>query len=110
MATDLENSIRNAAQKVAEYVEDVSTMTVETKYVMVAADGDVAYDQAKPIARTVIKIDADSESIVPMVEGTTGRLEIDNALLDLHVANVAAATEYRARMLDILVGLLKSYS
>ena len=110
MATDLENSIRNAAQKIAEYVEDVSTMTVETKYVVVAADEAVAFDAAKPIARTVIKIDADSESIVPMVETTPGRLEIDSTLLDLHDANVAAATEYRARMLTILVDLLKSYS
>jgi hypothetical protein len=107
MATDLETSLRSAAEKVAQYVADVATMTVETKSVLVAADGDVKFADARPIARTVAKLDGDSENIIPLRNGGDGELQIDASLLELHQANVRAAIDYRARMLDILVGILK---
>jgi hypothetical protein len=107
MATDLENSLRSAAEQVAKYIADVSTMTVETKYVRVAADGDVQFTDAKPAARTVVRLDGDSESIIPLRLGADGQLQIDASLLDLHRASVAAAIDYRARMLEVLVGILQ---
>ena len=47
MANDLENSIRSAAEKVAAYVDNIATMTVETKYVKVDGNGDV--EEGKPV-------------------------------------------------------------
>jgi len=108
MATELENSIKNAAAKVSEYVADVATMVVETKYVEIGAGGGVDFDQAKPAARTLIKLDGDSETIVPMRAAETGESEVDTVLFDLHERNVATAIDYRASMLDALLGTLKS--
>ena len=53
MATELENSIRNAAAKIAQYVEDVTTMTVQTAYVQMSAGSDADFGHAKPVARTI---------------------------------------------------------
>jgi len=108
MATELENSIKNAAAKVAQYVADVATMTVETKYVEIGPDGDVDFDQAKPAARTIIRLDGDSETVVPMRETETKEFEVDTLLFDLHQSNVTTAIDYRASMLDALLGTLKS--
>jgi len=108
MATELENSIRSAAEKVAGYVEDVATMTVTTQYVQVGADGDVDFDQAKPAARTIIKLDGDCGAVVPMRAAEAGRLEMDATLFDLHQRNVTTAIEYRARILSALLGVLQS--
>jgi hypothetical protein len=107
MASDLENSVRSAAEKVAKYVSDVATMTVETKYVEIGNGGDVDFAQAKPIARTVIRLDGDSDGVVPLVEAETGRMEVDADLMDLHQRNVTTAIEYRARLLNALLGVLR---
>ncbi len=108
MASDLENSIRTAAEKVAKYVSDVATMTVETKYVEIGDSGDVNFAQAKPVARTVIRLDGDSDGVVPMREAETGRMEVDADLMDLHQRNVTTAIDYRARLLDALLSVLRS--
>jgi hypothetical protein len=107
MATDLENSLRQVASKIAQYVDDVATMTVLTQYVVVASNGDVVFDQAKPLARTVLKLDGDSESIVPMRTTAEGRPELDRDLLSLHQANVTTAIDYRARILSALIDALR---
>ena len=107
MATDLETSLRQAASKIAQYVDDVATMTVVTQYVAVESNGDVVFDQAKPLARTVLKLDGDSESVVPMRTTAEGRPELDRDLLNLHQANVSTAIEYRARILSALVDALR---
>jgi hypothetical protein len=109
MATDLETSIRAAAEKAAAYVDNIATMTVETRYVKIGADGDADFTQAKPLARTVVKLDGDSEAILPMRASETGALAVDADLLDLHQRNVSTAIEYRARLLDALTGMLKSF-
>ncbi len=107
MASDLDNSIRNAAEKVAKYVADVATLTVETKYVAVGPAGDVDFQDAKPVARTVIKLDGDSDGVVPMREAESGGLEVDADLMNMHQQNVGTAIEYRARLLDALLGILR---
>lgn len=108
MANDLENSIRSAAEKIAAYVDNIATMTVETKYVKIDAKGDTDFTQAKPIARTVLRIDGDSEAILPVRVGEGGALAVDADLLDLHQQNVVTAIDYRAQLLDALIGMLKS--
>ena len=108
MATDLQNSIRNAAERIVQYIDDASSMTVETKYVIVDAAGDIAFDQAKPLARSDMALDGDNESIVPMRLTEAGRLDLDASLLELHMANVETAIQYRARILAALVDVLTS--
>jgi hypothetical protein len=110
MANELETSLRNAAARIAQYVEDVATLTVETRYIQVSADGNNPdFAEAKPAARTIIKLDSDSTTTVPMRSSqTAGVLEVDAELLAIHQANVDKAIEYRARMLDALLGILRS--
>jgi hypothetical protein len=108
MAGEIDNALRTAASKIAEYVEDAATMTVITQYVKVSPNGDADFTTAKPVARSIVKLDGDSEIVMPLREATagSGRLEVDAGLMDLHERNVAAATEYRARILQALVAAL----
>ena len=107
MANDLENSIRSAAEKIAAYVDNIATMTVETKYVKIDDQGDTDFSKAKPVARTVIRIDGDSEAVLPVRESEDGGLAVDADLLDLHNQNVVTAIDYRAKLLNSLIGMLK---
>jgi hypothetical protein len=108
MASDFDNALRTAAGKIAAYVEDAATMTVITQYVTIAANGDADFTTARPVARTILRLDGDSEAIVPVreTEAGSGRFEPDATLLDLHERNVAAATEYRSRVLQSLIAAL----
>lgn len=109
MANDIENSIKQAAEKIVQYVNDAATLTVETKYVPVGTDGGPAsFDQAKPAARTIIKIDGDSEAIIPLQQ-TDGGLVVDTALFDVHERNVNAAIVYRTKLLNALLDALKEF-
>jgi len=108
MAAELENSIKSAAAKVAQYVADVATMSVETKYVEIGPEGTVDFEHAKPAARTIIRLDGDSETVLPMRESETGEFEVDTLLFDLHESNVTTAIDYRASMLDALLETLKA--
>ncbi len=107
MPTELENSIKMVADCIARYVQDVATLTVETRYVEIGNGGATA-QEGRPAARTVIKLDADSSNVVPLKKSEGGTLEIDTALLQIHDRNVASAIDYRARMLSALLGILQS--
>ena len=39
-----------------------------------------------------------------MRKGTSGALEVDNALFEIHQANVATAIDYRASLLEAMLG------
>jgi hypothetical protein len=110
MANELESSIRDVASKIVKYVEDIAEMKVETNYVQIGADGTVDYSKAKPAARTTIKLDGDSEVIVPVRQSEAGRFEIDSVLLEIHKGNVTTAIDYRARILNALVSAIQSFS
>jgi hypothetical protein len=107
MATELENSLRTAAEKVAKYVQDAAVMEVKTYYVLVSAAKLPDTETERPGAYTMVKLDGDSKTIVPMREGASGAPEIDATLFEIHERNVATATEYRARVLNSLIGLLQ---
>jgi hypothetical protein len=109
MANGLESSIREIASKVVKYVEDVSEMKVETQYVQIGAGGAVDFAQAKPVARTTIKLDGDSEAVIPLRQSAEGRFEVDSVLLDIHKSNVTTAIEYRARILNALMSAIQSF-
>lgn len=86
MANDYLASIRNAAASVAKYIEDAASMEVVTKYVEIGDSASSDFNQAKPVARTIVKLDADSETIFPMRKNKDGVLEVDLGLFDLHQA------------------------
>ncbi len=107
MANELENALKNIAAQVTDYVKDAAMLTVETKYVQVDAGGAINFDQAQAAARTIIKLDGDSEVIVPLRATPAGRPEIDSALFELHERNVAATIDYRTRLLNALLSALQ---
>jgi len=103
MAGELREALKSAAERIAKYVEDVAEMTVETRYVEM---GVASFDDAKVAARTVVKLDGDSQTIVPM-HASDVKLEVDSGLFEVHQQNVQAAIEYRAKMMNALLGVLR---
>ena len=105
MATspELKEALKSAADKIAKYVEDAASMTVETRYVEVGA----ASDESKMLARTIVKLDGDSETILPMKPGPDGLLVVDTVVNEMHQENVQTAIDYRTEMLERLLGVLK---
>lgn len=106
MASELREALKASAERIAKYVEDVAEMAVETHYVEVGA---ASFDEAKLAARTVVKLDGDSQTVIPMQKGEV-KLEVDMALYEVHQQNVAAAIEYRTRMMNSLLSVLRGAS
>jgi hypothetical protein len=107
MPNELEQTLKNIAVQIGEYVKDAATMTVQTDYLVVTADGGAAFDQSKPAALTVVKLDGDSKTVVPVRPKEAGPIEIESAIFDLHQQNVNTAIEYRARILQALLDAVK---
>jgi hypothetical protein len=108
MANELDTALKNIATTLAQYVKDASTMQVETRYVEIGENSAVEFDKARPVARTVIKLDGDSETVLPMRKNEAGATVVDSELFDLHQQNVTTAIEYRARILNALLSSLSS--
>ena len=106
MATEFDIALRNAASTVSRYIQDAATLQVETHFVDTTPEGTPDFDSARPVARTIIRLDGDSETVVPMREGDSGGLEVDLSLFELHQQNVNTAIEYRARILNSLLSPL----
>ncbi len=104
MPSEFDIALKNAATSVARYVQDAAEMLVETKYVDL--DSSVDFESAKPVARTIIRLDGDSETIIPTRQGETAAQEVDLTLFDLHQQNVTTTIEYRARILNALLSTL----
>lgn len=100
---ELKQALKDAADVVARYVRDAATMTVETRYVEIGADAETA----RLAARTTIKLDGDSESILPLKRTPDGELVVDTVVYEMHQQNVQAAIDYRAEMLDRLLTVLR---
>ncbi len=103
MANELEGALKNVATQIAGYVKNAATLTVVTNYVQVGAEG-----EPHLVGKTVIALDGDSQTTVPLRQGSTGALEVDTALFEIHQRSVAAAVDYRARMLAALLEALRS--
>ena len=104
MANEFRDAMKNAADQIAKYVQDAATMTVETRYVEMGSAG---FDNAQLAARTIVKLDGDSETVLPMKKNDAGGLEVDAAVYELHQQNVQTAIDYRAKILNALIGLLR---
>ncbi|HMQ33977.1 MAG TPA: hypothetical protein PKD53_24810 [Chloroflexaceae bacterium] len=107
MASNLDDSMRAAAEKVRQYVEDAAVMQVRTFYVMTGAEPLSAIDPERPGAFTEVKLDGDTKVVVPMRRGRDDTMELDETLFTIHERNVAMATAYRAQVLNALIGLLQ---
>jgi hypothetical protein len=107
MASNLDDTIREAAAKVLKYIEDAATMQVRTFYVLTSTEPLSAIDSERPGAFTEVKLDGDTKVVVPMRKGRDDTLELDEALFNIHERNVAAATNYRASVLGAMIGLLQ---
>ncbi|UCH61175.1 MAG: hypothetical protein JSV61_06755 [Anaerolineales bacterium] len=110
MANEFDTALKNVASSISQYVKDASMMQVETRYVEIAEDGPSGFDAAKPVARTIIKLDGDSETILPMRKNEAGSTVVDTELFELHQQNVSTAIDYRARILNALLSTLASRS
>lgn len=99
--TEVKEALKNVADQVAKYVTDAATMTVETSYVEAGAK------EPQLAARTVIKLDGDSSSVLPMKKGADGALTVDTTVYDIHQQNVQAASNYRSSILNSLLGILR---
>jgi hypothetical protein len=107
MANEVESALKSAAQNISQYVKDAATMVVETRYVEISSNGASEPDPvSRPAARTVVRLDGDSESTVPMRRNAAGTLEVDAELFALHQQNVKTAIVYRSRMLSSLLSVL----
>lgn len=107
MASNLDDSVREAAAKVRQYVEDAAVMQVRTFYALIGTEPLTSLDPERPGAFTEVKLDGDTKVVVPMRKGRDGGMELDEALFSIHERNVAAATSYRAQVLNALIGLLQ---
>jgi hypothetical protein len=106
MASDLNNALKSAADKIVKYIDNISTLTVETRFVEVqGAQADFA--GAQPAACTVIRLDGDCSAIVPLRKNEAGVLEVDNDLFEMHQSIVATAIDYRTKMMASLLQTLK---
>ena len=110
MPNEIETALRSTATKIAQYVEDVATLTVETKYLDLSDGGEANFEAAKPGLRTIIRLDGDCEAIAPMQRGQGGNLESNTDLIELHQRNLNSAIEYRARIMGALLEALRSYT
>jgi hypothetical protein len=115
MSEDFQEILRDTAEKIKELVANAATMNVETWYVEMGVDevpiddrGKAQFRQnAHPAAMTEVRFDGDSIAILPMRRGEDDRLMVDRQVKELHDHNVKTATDYRAGILNSLVGLLK---
>jgi hypothetical protein len=102
MAGELTNTLKRVAEKIASYVDAAAKLEVKTSYVEVGGST-VTFENPKVAASTVIKMDGDSEVIVPVQRGGDGQMLVDSAIFELHERNVATAIEYRAKMMQSLL-------
>jgi hypothetical protein len=102
--TEIRDALKSTADQIAKYVQNAAEMKVETLYIEM---GSANFDQAKLAARTIVKLDGDSQSVLPMKKGEDGNLVVDAVVFDLHQQNVQAAIDYRSEMITAMINLLR---
>ncbi len=105
MATsnEIREALKTAAEQVTNYVRDASEMTVETRFVEPGDNG----GEGKLTARSLVKFDGDSYFTVPVRRDGNNNLVPDTGMYEVHEKNVQATIEYRVRMIEQLLGLLR---
>lgn len=106
MAENWEVSVKAAAQKLADALQDATTLNVITEYVVPATVG--AQQEAPVRLETTIKLDQDSTNQVAARRLADGTITVDMPLYDIHEKNVKAAIDYRERVLAALLDAVKA--
>jgi len=106
MANEFDNALKSVATSIAKYVKDASMMQVETRYVEIGGSGPAEFEEARSVARTIIKLDGDSETILPMRKNESGATVVDTELFELHQENVNTAINYRSSILSAMLTTL----
>jgi hypothetical protein len=100
--TDLTDALKKAAGELAKQISDASELRVETLWVLADENGDVTWEDAKPVALTTIQLDGDSKLILPLKkEGESTVVRRD--LLEIHDGNVQNARAYREKIYDMIM-------
>jgi hypothetical protein len=112
MPSQLENTLNQAVAKIVDGIEDFSTLSVTTKFVIVGAPEE-APAVTLPEAVTTMEPDGDTSDTVPLrwvggAEGEEPKLKVNNELHNLHVQNVARAIAYRKDLIDTFMDAAKS--
>lgn len=114
MAVDVEATVKVAAEQIRKLIEDAASMTVETWYIesgvdeVPVVDGKAEFRKnAHPLAQTEVQFDGDSVAVLPVLKAADGTFEVDQVVRNLHDHNVRTATEYRAGILNAVVGILR---
>ena len=102
-SSEIREALKLAAEQVTSYVKDASEMTVETRFIDMGGNG----EEAKLAAKSLVKFDGDSFFTVPVRRDANNNIVPDTAMYELHEKNVQATIEYRVRMLQQLIGLLR---
>jgi hypothetical protein len=105
---DLETSVRSAAQNLADALRTATELKVETLSIQVGGQGPADFSGALPVAQTVIELNGNSRTVIPMHTAETGVPNLDERLLDLHQRAVTTAIQYRAGILDALLSMLRA--
>lgn len=106
MAEQWEVSVKSAAQKIADALQDAATLTVVTDYVQAATSSTPQTTLLK--LETVIKLDQDSVNTVPVTQVSGVGLQVDAELHRIHTENVRAASEFRIQMFNALLDAVKT--
>ncbi|MBI4675276.1 MAG: hypothetical protein HY741_26840 [Chloroflexi bacterium] len=106
MAENWEVSVKSAAQKIADALQDAATLTVITDYVQAATSSSPQTTLLK--LETVIKLDQDSINTVPVTQVQGVGLQVNAELHQIHTQNVRAASEYRIQMFNALLDAIKT--
>src|ERR1044071_2177452 len=102
-ANEIREALKNAAEQVTSYVKDASEMTVETRFLELDGEN----EKEKLAARSLVKFDGDSYCVVPVRRDANNNLVPDTAMYELHERNVQATIDYRVRMMEQLLALLR---
>jgi hypothetical protein len=103
VVTEIKGALRGAADAISQYVRDAAVLHVETRTLEAGSK-----EESVLAARTIIRLDGDNLSEVPASKNAAGKWEIDTVLHDLHMKNVQAAIDYRSRMVDSMLAVLRT--
>ncbi len=108
--TNLQSTVKRAANKLAKALENASELKVETRYVLTDVSGEAGSDErGHLLARTIMQADGDTELVIPMERSDDG-LTTNREIFDLHMSNVKTALDYRGTLLESLLKATRSLS
>src|ERR1043165_8025103 len=98
MPSEIEQTIKNVAEKIGKYIQDAATLTVQTDYLNTEGAADFA--ESKAAALPVIKLDGDGKTVVPGRQTDDGPAEIESGIFGLHQQNVTTAIDRKSTRLN----------